>query len=210
MAKVGGRNRVALRKPAADITGFPVKRLRKGKVLFRAHHVANGPWWFASDNGGRFNLDPPEGTCYLASDEETALRERLGADMDANGMVGHEWAEETVVSKLAVQRGGSLANTCHKDGPKFGLTREIATCTGNRYSLTRRWARKFHSAGIRGVLYESRFTTVSEPNAYALFDGAGPKAWPKDSHPLSGREACALAGLKVVDPPSVGVLTIDP
>lgn len=210
MAKVG-RRRLGLRKPPVDITGFPVHLLRKGKVLFRAHRTGLGPWWFASDEGGRFNLDPPAGTCYLAEDEETALRERLGPDITAGGIVSLNWADETVVSRLSVQRGGRLAHTCHDDGPRFGLTREIATYTGAKYNLTRRWAQKFHEAGLRGVLYESRFTTVAQPNAYAVFDDAGPNnSWPADPRPLSGREACNRAGLKVVSPPSRGSVKVLP
>jgi hypothetical protein len=210
MAAVG-RRRLGLRKPPVDITGFPARVLRKGKVLFRAHHASNGPWWFASDDGGRFNLDPPAGACYLAADEETALRERLGPDMVSLGQVSVVWADETVVSKVSVQRGGRVADTCHKDAPKFGLTREIATYTGARYALTRRWANKFHEAGLRGVLYESRFTTAAEPNAYVLFDIAGSKpSWPEDPCPRPGREACVLAGLEVVMPPSANAIRIRP
>lgn len=209
MAKVS-RTRLGLRKPPEDIKGFPSLALHKGKVLYRAHHVAYGPWWFASDHEGRFNLDPPRGTCYLADDEKTALRERLGSDIDAKGMVSWGWANETAVSKLAVHRGGKLANTCHEDAVKFWLTREIATATGEKYTLTRRWARKFHGAGLRGVLYESRFTTVSRANAYALFDDAGSKPWPDDPFPRPGPEVCERAGLKVKVPPSKKSLTILP
>jgi hypothetical protein len=198
-----GRRRLGLRRPPNDIAGFPVLQLRKGKVLFRAHKVGNGPWWFASDVGGRFNLDAPAGTCYLAVDGETALRERLGPDMVRPGMVSQTWADETIVSKVSVQRGGRVADTCHKDAPKYGMTREVATYTGARYALTRRWAKKFHEAGLRGVLYESRFTTIAEPNAFALFDSTGAKtSWPEDPSPVPGREACLHAGLSVLAPPS--------
>jgi hypothetical protein len=41
------RTRLGPRKPPADITAFPSLVLRKGKVLYRAHHVDNGPWPFA-------------------------------------------------------------------------------------------------------------------------------------------------------------------
>ena len=117
-----GRRRLGLRRPKADIAGFPVRVLRKGRKLHRAHHRDNGPWWFASDTGGRFNLDPPNGTCYLAIDEETALRERLGP---TTGVVSHAWADETRVSLVEVQRGGRVANTCHNLATHFGITREV-------------------------------------------------------------------------------------
>lgn len=182
-----GRRRLGLRTPRADITGFPVRTLRRRRVLLRAHHRDFGAWWFASDTEGRFNLDPPNGTCYLAVDEETALRERLGPK---------------------VQRGGRVADTCHKLAAQFGMTREVATYTGREYRLTRLWANKFHEYGLRGVLYESRFTTVARANAFALFDTEGAKSWPEDPDPATGVDACRRAGLTVMPPPPVGTLRI--
>lgn len=204
------RTGLGLRKPPVNIAGFPTKQLRKGKALYRAHRKDMGPWWFASDDGGRFNLDPPAGTCYLAIDEETALRERLGRAMLRRGVVSQGWADETVVSKVAVFMGGRVANTCHREATKHGLTREIATYARRGYGLTRLWARRFHALGLRGILYESRFTTVTKPNAYALFDDAGAKSWPDDPAPASGADACRRAGLQVLGPPSGKSLRVVP
>lgn len=200
-----GRRRLGLNRPRADITGFPVRTLRKGRALRRAHHRDFGAWWFASDTGGRFNLDPPNGTCYLAVDEETALRERLGP---TTGVVSYGWADETRVSTLQVHRGGRVANTCDQQAALYGMTREIATYTGRRYRLTRMWANKFHEHGLRGVLYESRFTTVARANSFALFDTEGAKSWPEDPDPATGVDACRRAGLTVETPPTIGTLRI--
>ena len=204
------RTGLGLRKPPADISGFPTKQVRKGKVLYRAHHKNNSPWWFASDDGGRFNLDPPSGTCYLAIDEETALRERLGRGTIKRGMVSQGFADETVVSQVSVFKGGRVANTCHREATNYGMTREIATYARRGYGLTRHWARRFHAERLRGILYESRFTTITAPNAYALFDSAGPKSWPDDPAPASGADACRRAKLKVYAPPSVKMLRVSP
>lgn len=201
------RRRLGLRKPKADITGFPVRRLARRRELYRAHHRDFGAWWFASDTQGRFNLDPPNGTCYLATDEETALRERLGP---TTGVVSYGWANETRVSLLAIQRGGRVANTCHHLATHFGMTREVATYAGREYRLTRLWANKFHAIGLRGILYESRFTTVATPNAYAIFESEGPKAWPEDPAPSTGVDACRRAGLQVRPPPPLGTLRVIP
>ena len=201
------RQRLGLRKPAADITGFPVRRLRRQTPLYRAHHRDFGAWWFASDPGGRFNLAAPNGTCYLAVDEETALRERLGP---TTGIVSYGWADETRVSVLEVQRGGRLADTCHHRAPRFGMTREVATYAGRSYALTRLWASKFHALGLRGIVYESRFTTIAKPNASAVFDTAGAKAWPEDRSPATGVEACRRAGMTVLPPPPIGTLRLIP
>lgn len=210
------RRGVGLRNPPADLDGFPAFQLRKGRKLFRAHRAGRGPWWFASDDEGRFNLDPPMGTCYLATDGETALRERLGRDMVKLNVVSAGWAAETAVSHLTVQAGGQLADTCHKDAVHFGATREIATYTGRKYAKTRKWAAAFWARRFRGVRYESRFTTVVEPNAIALFDDAGDagdphtKNWPVDPSPMSGAEACRLAGIEVYSRPPRRSVRISP
>jgi hypothetical protein len=210
------RRGVALPDPPDDLDGFPVFQLRKGRRLFRAHRAGVGPWWFASNDEGRFNLDPPFGTCYLATDQDTALRERLGRDMVKLNVVSAGWAAETEVSRLTVQAGGQLADTCHQDAVRFGVTREIATYTGRKYVKTRKWAAAFHKRRFRGVRYESRFTTVAEPNAIALFDDAGDagrpdtKNWPADPNPVPGEQACRLAGLTVYSPPTSRQVRLSP
>lgn len=49
-----------------DLTGFPAAAAPKR--LVRVCRAENGTWWFSSDGSGRFDLDPPEGTCYFAAD----------------------------------------------------------------------------------------------------------------------------------------------
>jgi len=215
---VGPVNRrgVALPNPSSDLDGFPQFRLRKGRKLFRAHRTGLGPWWFASDDEGRFNLDLPFGTCYLATDERTALRERLGRDMVKLNIVGALWADETQVSLLTLQTGARVADTCHQDAVNYGVTREISTYTGRRYVRTRKWANAFSTHGLGGVRYESRFTTIATPNAIALFGKAGDagrpdtQGWQADPAPTPGREACARAGLTVYSPPTSRQVRIRP
>jgi hypothetical protein len=84
------------------------------------HRAGLGPWWFASNDEGRFNLDLPCGTCYLAINEETALRQRLGRDLVKLNVVSAGWADETEVSRLPVQAGTQLADTCHEDAVHYG------------------------------------------------------------------------------------------
>jgi hypothetical protein len=144
----------------------------------------------------------------LATDPETALRERLGRDMVKLNVVSAGWAAETEVSRLTVQAGGRLADTYHEDAVRYGVTREIATYTGRKYVKSRKWAKAFHMRKLRGVRYESRFTTIVKPNAIALFDDAGDagrpdtKNWPADPDPMTGEEACRMAGLTVYSPPT--------
>jgi hypothetical protein len=210
------RRAVALPNPPTDLDGFPLFQLRKGRKLFRAHRAGRGPWWFASNDEARFNLDLPSGTCYLAIDEETALRERLGPDMVKLNVVSAGWADETEVSRLTLQAGAQLADTCHADAVHYGVTREISTYTGKRYVRTRKWANAFRKRGLGGIRYESRFTTIVKPNAIALFDGAGDagrtdtKIWPGDPDSKPGRDACRRAGLTVYSPPTSRQVRLSP
>lgn len=48
--------------------------------MVRVCQAAQDTWWFSADGSGRFDLTPPYGTCYLATDAYAAIREatRLG------------------------------------------------------------------------------------------------------------------------------------
>lgn len=99
---------------------------------WRAHAVrpdsSMGAWWFSCGPNGRFDLEAPKGTCYLASDPETALREQLGPRLAALGLVQESWMAGVAVSLLMLPRGRALADTLHKQAIRIpGLTREIAT-----------------------------------------------------------------------------------
>jgi hypothetical protein len=64
-----------------DLTGFPMTR--SPQRLHRVCRAGKGTWWFSSDLAGRFDLRPPEGTCYFATDANGAIREasRLGPSL---------------------------------------------------------------------------------------------------------------------------------
>ncbi|MDG5481991.1 RES family NAD+ phosphorylase [Mycolicibacterium gadium] len=196
------RSGTALGDPPTDMTGFPRWRLRKTQCMWRAHTVGRSPWWFSSDDRGRFNLAPPHGACYLATDVVTALRERFGPELVTMRMVSAAATAETVVSQLFPPKQRQLADATHPDATQFGVTRELFTVVGDRYQLTRRWATALHANGARGIRYQSRFTSTANANAFALFDDAGLHDWPADSNPLPGAEACAQAGLAVLAPPT--------
>lgn len=61
-----------------DLSGFPA--VPPPARLVRVCRAARATWWFSADGSGRFDLNPPEGTCYLATDAYAAIREatRLG------------------------------------------------------------------------------------------------------------------------------------
>lgn len=195
------RQRSAVRRPAGDVTGFPRKRLASDRPIYRAHAVGNGPWWFSSDLSGRFDLPVPQGTCYLAVDAVTALRERFGHALVKLGIVTYEAATETLVSELQVPVDRWLANTCSPDAADFSMTREIATCAS--YKIPQSWAEAFLKTGRHtGIHYLARFSTGSKSFAIALFAGAGEQGWDIDDNPTPGIQACAEAGINVEHPPT--------
>lgn len=197
----GSRQHQALGAPPPDIARFPRTRLSPGTPWQRAHTVGNSPWWFSCDLSGRFDLISPQGTCYLASDLATALRERFGHDLVRQGVVTFQAAARTQVSTLHVSSARWLANTCTPAAANFGMTREIGTCPS--YDLPQAWAAAFFDGGKHsGVRYQTRFSTGARPNAVALFDAAGQHDWPADPHPLPGVQACTQVGIAVTHRPT--------
>ena len=197
----GSRQRPALGLPPAQLARFPRSRLRADTPVYRAHTVGKSPWWFSSDLSGRFDLMLPDGTCYLATDLATALRERFGHDLVRQGVVTFDAAARTQVSNLRVPEPRWLANTCSRDAATYGMTREIGTCP--TYDIPQAWAAAFFGTGKHtGIRYQTRFTTGSAPNAVALFEDAGQRNWPTDPHPLSGAQACRQVGIIVAHRPT--------
>jgi hypothetical protein len=204
------RQRPALGLPPPDVSRFPRSRLLPSVPLHRAHTAGKSPWWFSFDLSGRFDLIQPNGTCYLATDVATALRERFGHDLVRQGVVTFQAAARTHVSRLQVPSGRWLANTCSPAAANFGMTREIGTCPS--YDIPQAWAAAFFGGGKHsGIRYQTRFSTGATPNAAALFDASGKHEWPADPHPVHGVQACTGVGITVAHrPTSRQVRTVQP
>jgi hypothetical protein len=189
--------------PLSGLSGFPRWNLTTTRTLFRAHSTSHGPWWFATARGakddGRFDLPDPDGTCYLASTQAGAIRERWGRNLVRRGYVMAADADTTEVSVLTVTTKHRLADTVNSKAASYGVTRELGTVIP--YGLPQAWAVAFHDVGCAGIRYEPRFSTGPRDLAYAIFGDKGPRTWPGDPSPLSGRTAATRAGLRVVDPP---------
>lgn len=189
------RERNALTEPPDDLAGFPAVTDNEHEG-WRAQTLTNGPWWFASA-GGRFDLPAPHGTCYLASDVEAAVRERLGETLTAAWRISGDDADRMAVSRLSFN--AHLADATSHDCVPFGVTRELGTVTP--YPLPQRWAAALFDAGFGGVRYWPHFSPGNSC-ATALFGDAGPdESRPVDPAPLNGRAAARQAGLAVVDLP---------
>jgi hypothetical protein len=208
------REQPAQQGPPADLDGFPVHRLAPRTVLHRAHLAVNGPWWFSSE-GGRFDLDRPRGTCYLATTALAALRERLGPVLARRATLPATTLEGVVVSRLRLGRGGDgdqpparLANLRSSRAATFAVTRELESMTP--YDVPQAWARALDSVGLDGIRYGPRFSPGSA-SAVALFGAAGEDGERSvDPRPVPAREVPRApqpvptprrAELSVIDPP---------
>jgi RES domain len=160
--------------PAPEqLKAFPVWHVHAGTVLCRVTTTGLGPWWFSSDAQGRFDLEPPRGTCYLADDEIGALLEVLGPIV----VVNPGWARRLSLWHLPLREQCSAADTTVRAARGFGVTAELASITP--YELPQRWAAAFAAAGHDGVRYRVRHDPGGS-RALALFGAAGERRrWPR-------------------------------
>lgn len=202
------REQVALQPPAGrDLTGFPVTTIGAALDLYRAHRQTLGPWYFSSSGAGRFDLSGSRGTCYLALDLATAVREVVGSTLHDRGVVPAAIASDRAVSRLRLPTSRDVADLCTENAANFGITREIHTLVP--YDVPRAWAHALDTV-TGGVLYESRFTTTVGANAVAVFDTAGPAAWPTDRAPQPFASAARAIGLAVATTPHSATFTQPP
>ena len=179
------RERTALGPPPASLAGFPAYPVAEETDVFRAHGRDLGPWWFGNDGGGRFDLRSPRGTCYVALDPLSALRERLGPVLGGSPSVPEGLLEEAVVSRLRLPAEREVADAQDRRAAGFGVTREIETTVP--YAVPQAWARAFDEEGFGGVRYGPRFTP-GDASALALFDDEGAKDWPVDADPVPAHQ----------------------
>lgn len=201
------RERTALGPPPASLAGFPAYPVDTETDLFRAHGADLGPWWFGNDGSGRFDLSPPRGTCYVALDPLSALRERLGPVLGGSQAVPESLLEASVVSRLRLTAPREVADVQDGRAATFGVTRELESMVP--YAVPQAWARAFDEAECRGVRYGPRFTP-GDCSAIALFDSEGQADWPVDPDPVPAQRVSGApralptprrADLTVVRPP---------
>lgn len=183
-----------------DLTGFPATAAPKR--LVRVCRAENGTWWFSSDGSGRFDLDPPEGTCYFATDAFAAIREatRLGP-------VSTVWVERRELRTVnPPDRFTRLAATTRQAAGRYGLTTEWATVVP--YDLSRRWAAAFRAQQFNGIRHQLRHDQRARPSGIALFGSAGPATFDDGTRsPLTDADI-ESAGVNALPPPHSAVLTV--
>jgi hypothetical protein len=167
------RRRPSLTEPSPDLGGFPARRSTPRRTLWRIHHKDNRPWWFCSDLECRFDLQAPQGTCYVAEDPLGSFVE-VFTDVT---VVADEDVERRRLSALHIPRTLRLADCTNEASRSFGCTGEIHTTVD--YELTQRWAGAFSAAGFDGIRYYVRHDPAQRRVGIALFGDAGEAAhWP--------------------------------
>jgi len=165
----GARRRNHLASPPAGLRAeqFPTHVHPADAPLYRVHRTSLGAIWFSSNQGGRFDLDAPGGSCYVAEDPVTALQEVFGGML----MVPSYLVEERAVSTVTATMDLILADLTDNRCMRFGLTAEAFTTVD--YSLTQRWAAVLCGAGFAGVRYWARHDLEHRRACVALFGAAG-------------------------------------
>ncbi|SFA80498.1 RES domain-containing protein [Nocardioides alpinus] len=203
-------------RDASELARFPSRTV--DGTWFRAHVDRGGRdrgcWWFASvrvgddpDACGRFDLPAPQGTCYVASTEEAAARERVGTQLRSVGgresvlasvLVTPEGPVTVTATEVALARAANLAV---KPAQRW-VDRSLSVGTGV-YSVTQAWAAAFREAELDGIVHPSRFTGGARVRSLAVFGRAGrPRPVPvvRRSRPL--RMVLESHDVRVVLPPS--------
>lgn len=208
----------------AELARFP-RRAVDG-TWFRSHVDRGGRdhgcWWFAAirpgddpDACGRFDLPASDGTCYLASTEEAAARERVGTQLRTTS-----GRESVTASVQATPRGPVVvsatevslldaANLPVKAAQRW-VNRSLSVGTGI-YSVTQAWAAAFRTAGFGGIVHEPRFTGGTRVRSLAVFGRAGrPRPVPPVHSTRTLRAVLEAHDVRVVDPPSSAPALLGP
>jgi len=197
--------------PPPSLDGFPTREVRSGDVLHRvvrarrADRCAREPFFFSSDptdGGGRYDLPPPEGTCYLADRRSGAWLEVFRG----TGLVDREDVERRRMV-TAERTGTSLALA---DLHAAGARRHAVTAdlfAGSAYALPQRWARALRAAGHPGLVAPVRHDPAARALGVALFGPAGPRTRLRGWRTRVGRLVEDVALLAELRPYGTGVAT---
>jgi hypothetical protein len=159
--------RPSLAGPPEDLSGFPAHHLTPGQALARIHRADRGPGFYSSDGSGRFDLVPPQGTCYLG---EEPLASFVEVFQEAT-VVAETLLNAKVLSLIQVRGDVRLADVTHPRSRRFGVTGEIHTSVD--YETTHQWAVTLHRAGFHGFRYLVRHDPSQSLTGVALFGPAG-------------------------------------
>ncbi|MEA2639954.1 MAG: hypothetical protein QOF51_1348 [Chloroflexota bacterium] len=156
-----------------SLAGFPSWMLSPERVLYRVHRRTRSAWYFDSGPDGRFNLSPPNGTCYLAETAIGAFLETLGRQ---GQLIPQADVDERALSTIMVPDARRLADCTVARARGFGITTGIDAIED--YARTQQWARAFHAVGFTGIRYRISHDPRAPGVGIALFGSAGEASWP--------------------------------
>lgn len=185
--------------PASRLRQLSGRRLA-GEVLYRVFRSGRAsPWWFASrpttapDQGGRFDLVSPEGTCYLATLPQGAA---LEAFQDfGRGVLPESELRARRLARVAVPGGApEAADLVAPKARGAGVT--AALWAGQDRALTQSWADALRRAGWQALWYGLQHDPAGQLRGVALFDFEG-------EHAPYGDETWKHTILRLDDDPAV-------
>ncbi|WP_162824139.1 RES domain-containing protein [Peterkaempfera bronchialis] len=204
-ARFMGRN-----GPPGDLSQLPPRVLSAGTTLFRATDHNAGPWYYASQGTGRFDLPAPKGTCYSAFDHVTCVLEQLFPEvLDARGLP----LEPALLSGVHVYEFLTPAQLILADlqttaAATYGASRELSTTSD--YLVSQDWAAGL-SVNFSGLAYAPRCNPQPTAVGVAVFGPAGADATWAPVASTTGDDLGALlrsGGLPVAGPPSLDEMVL--
>lgn len=203
------RESVALGDPQGkDLSALPCHVPEPDRPAYRVHRLGLSPWWYAHDDGGRFNLSSPHGTCYLAENETAAVREVAGESLVGLGVITADFADARAVSALRLPGSPRLADLTSSAAADAGITREICTCVP--YDQPRTWARAIFASSFDGIRYFARFSTGAADIALAHFGLSGQAEHDADPSPTPLATVAAACGIRVLPRPRAATIIEPP
>lgn len=151
-----------LNPPDDPLPSLPTVELGAGTRLARIHRSGVAAWSLSSHPHGRFNLEAPRGTVYLADDPLCCLLEVLGRGATIDRMSAARFR----LSWLELRSTWRLADLTDRKAKAAGINAEIHSTAD--YELTRAWATAI-SADHDGVVYRPRSDPSTTLKSIALF-----------------------------------------
>ncbi|WP_371558177.1 RES family NAD+ phosphorylase [Streptomyces longwoodensis] len=152
--------------------------------LYRAHGVSKGAWWYATyppdeGFGGRFDLPKGGGygTCYVANNELTALRERHGPRLMKAQFLPREIFSDCLVTPVPPNQKFRTASLVSGGEAVFSV-KATEMSSSAKYEVTRTWALAWHGHGRQGVWYRPGWDSREAAMSLAIFGMTGKSTGP--------------------------------
>jgi RES domain-containing protein len=186
-----------------SLKGFPQRKLRGDRTIYRIHKATRSPWWFSATGDGRFDpVGTGSGACYLADAPLGAWVEVFRKPQ----MLPEVEVELRLLLSVKLERDLRLADVTSRRALSFGVTASIGA--NEDFTKSQAFAAEASASGYDGVRYLVRHDPAQKLYGLALFGpaAAGPadRRWPRHSEAIPGSligEAERLFGYRVLPTP---------